>query len=62
LSSKDYFGEIALMTSKARQATVIAQENVSVLCIDHATFTRVLTERSRELLKRNMEEYENILS
>ena len=51
-----YFGEIALLTSKPRQATVKASGNLRVLAIDRATFTRVMGPLD-EIMKRNMEEY-----
>lgn len=51
-----YFGEIALMTSKSRQATVKAQGTLKVLALDRATFTRVLGALD-DILKRNMEKY-----
>lgn len=58
LSSGHYFGEIALMTSKPRQATVKATGSapLKVLAIDRATFTRVLGPME-EIMKRNMEQY-----
>lgn len=51
-----YFGEIALMTSKPRQATVKAKGSLAVLAIDRATFTRVLGNLD-EILKRNIDQY-----
>ena len=57
LTSGNYFGEIALLTNKNRQATVIAQDDLIVLSIDRATFTRVLGEMD-EILRRNMVKYE----
>ena len=51
-----YFGEIALMTSKPRQATVKAKGSLAVLAIDRATFTRVLGSLD-EILKRNIDQY-----
>lgn len=56
LSSGNYFGEIALLTSKPRQATVKAKGDLKVLAIDRATFTRVLGSMD-EIMKRNMEQY-----
>lgn len=56
LTSGNYFGEIALLTSKPRQATVRAQGSLNVLALDRATFTRVFGNLD-EILKRNMEEY-----
>lgn len=51
-----YFGEIALLTSKPRQATVKAKGVLKVLAIDRATFTRVFGPME-EIMKRNMEQY-----
>lgn len=56
LSSGNYFGEIALLTSKPRQATVRAKGELKVLAIDRATFTRVFGPME-ELMKRSMEQY-----
>lgn len=56
LSKGNYFGEIALLTTKPRQATVKAAGPLSVLAIDRATFTRVLGSME-DILKRNMTEY-----
>ncbi|KAJ1438349.1 cyclic nucleotide-binding-like protein [Ochromonadaceae sp. CCMP2298] len=56
LKSGNYFGEIALLTSKPRQATVKAKGLLKVLAIDRATFTRVFGDLD-ELLKRNMQAY-----
>ena len=41
LNSGNYFGEIALLTTKPRQATVKAKGSLTVLAIDRATFIRV---------------------
>lgn len=56
LTSGHYFGEIALLTTKPRQATVKASGGLTVLAIDRATFIRVFGNLD-ELMKRNMEEY-----
>lgn len=56
LQTGGYFGEIALMTSKPRQATVKARGPLAVLAIDRATFTRVLGNLD-EILKRNIDQY-----
>ena len=56
LNSGNYFGEIALLTTKPRQATVKAKGNLTVLAIDRATFIRVFGNLD-EMMKRNMEEY-----
>ena len=52
----NYFGEIALLTSKPRQATVRAKGLLKVLAIDRATFTRVFGDMEN-IMKRNMEQY-----
>jgi cAMP-dependent protein kinase regulator len=51
-----YFGEIALLTAKPRQATVRAQGTLTLLAIDRATFRRVFGHLD-EILKRNMDHY-----
>jgi len=51
-----YFGEIALLTTKPRQATVRAKTDLRVLAIDRATFTRVMGPLD-ELMKRNFDVY-----
>lgn len=56
LTEGNYFGEIALLTAKPRQATVKAKGNLAVLSLDRATFTRVLGSMD-EIMKRNMEQY-----
>lgn len=56
LTNGDYFGEIALLTSKLRQATVKASGQLNVLAIDRYTFTRVLGNLD-EIMMRNMKEY-----
>lgn len=56
LTKGNYFGEVALITSKPRQATVQAKGNLTVLSIDRATFIRVLGPVT-DIMKRNMEEY-----
>jgi len=52
----NFFGEIALLTAKPRQATVKADGALSVLALDRATFTRVLGSME-DIMKRNMEQY-----
>jgi cAMP-dependent protein kinase regulator len=42
LMTGGYFGEIALLTSKPRQATVSAKGELVALSLDRATFTRVM--------------------
>ena len=56
LKEGNYFGEIALMTAKPRQATVKAKGVLSVLALDRATFIRVLGSMD-DIMKRNMEQY-----
>jgi len=56
LNTGNYFGEIALLTSKPRQATVKAKGKLVTLALDRATFTRVFGSMD-EILKRNMEQY-----
>ena len=56
LKAGDYFGEISLLTSKPRQATVKAVGTLTVLTLDRYTFTRVLGSLD-EMMKRNMAEY-----
>uniref|UniRef100_A0A7S2PRQ3 Cyclic nucleotide-binding domain-containing protein n=1 Tax=Leptocylindrus danicus TaxID=163516 RepID=A0A7S2PRQ3_9STRA len=58
LGTGSYFGEIALMTSKSRQATVstIGHGTLKCLSLDRKTFKRVMGCLS-EILQRNMEEY-----
>jgi len=58
-----YFGEIALLTTKPRQATVSAgdEQPLVVLSLDRKTFTRVMGPME-EILKRNMEQYNKIKS
>lgn len=56
LNAGNYFGEIALMTSKPRQATVRAEGALKLLALDRATFTRVLGSME-DIMKRNMAQY-----
>jgi len=56
LDSGKYFGEIALLTEKPRQATVKASGLLKVLALDRATFTRVFGPMD-DILKRNMDQY-----
>jgi len=58
LKSGSYFGEIALMTAKPRQATVVAQgpENLICLSLNRKTFKRVMGSLN-DILQRNMEAY-----
>lgn len=59
LESGGYFGEIALLEPKPRQATCKAVGKTKVLSLDRATFTRVLGPME-DILKRNMEFYNSV--
>jgi len=59
LSVGSYFGEIALLTSKPRQATVKADGPLSVLSLDRKTFKRVMGPME-QILQRNMAQYTKI--
>jgi cAMP-dependent protein kinase regulator len=61
LSPGQYFGEIALMTSKPRQTTVKSQGTLKLLIMDRSTFVRVLGP-IHDILKRNMENYKKFTS
>lgn len=56
LTTGNYFGEIALLNSSPRQATVKASGDLKVLALDKATFTRVMGPLD-DIMKRNMDEY-----
>ena len=56
LSTGSYFGEIALMTTKSRQATVVAVGDLKCLSLDRKTFKRVMGNIT-EILQRNMDTY-----
>ena len=56
LESGDYFGEIALLTNRPRQATVTVLKPATLLTVDRATFKRVLGPL-KTILKRNMKDY-----
>ena len=55
-----YFGEIALLMSKPRQATVKADVNVELLVLDRKTFTRVMGPLT-DILKRDMSRYGKVM-
>ncbi|KAL7532503.1 hypothetical protein ACHAXR_009650 [Thalassiosira sp. AJA248-18] len=59
LSSGSYFGEIALLTTKPRQATVTAEGNLKCLTMTRRTFNRVMGPL-QDILMRNIEEYNKI--
>ncbi|CAH0481103.1 unnamed protein product [Peronospora belbahrii] len=56
LTSGAYFGEIALLTTRPRQATVTAQGKVKCLTLDRKTFKRVMGPLE-DILKRNIDKY-----
>lgn len=60
LQQGSYFGEIALLMSKPRQATVKADENVELLVLDRKTFTRVMGPLT-DILKRDMSRYGKVM-
>lgn len=57
LKTGTYFGEIALLTPKPRQATVIADGDLHVLTWDRKSFTRVMGPLD-DILQRNMTHYQ----
>lgn len=61
LGAGSYFGEIALLTSKPRQATVSAVAPTKCLTLDRKTFKRVMGPL-QEILKRNMEQYNSFMA
>jgi cAMP-dependent protein kinase regulator len=56
LGNGAYFGEIALLTSKPRQATVTCAGDVRCLTLDRKTFKRVMGPL-QDILMRNLEQY-----
>ena len=56
LSSGTFFGEIALLTTKPRQATVRAEGTLKCFTLNRKTFNRVMGPL-QEILMRNMDEY-----
>jgi len=56
LGNGAYFGEIALLTSKPRQATVSVVGDLQCLTVDRKTFKRVMGPLG-DILQRNMEQY-----
>mmetsp|Transcript_62175 Transcript_62175/g.73647 ORF Transcript_62175/g.73647 Transcript_62175/m.73647 type:complete len:251 (-) Transcript_62175:168-920(-) len=56
LTKGSYFGEIALVTTKPRQATVTVAGSLKCLTLDRKTFKRVMGP-IQNILMRNMEEY-----
>lgn len=61
LSTGEYFGEIALLTDRPRQATVTAVEPCEILCLSSKKFQRVMGPMS-EVLKRNLAVYTRHMS
>lgn len=61
LSTGAYFGEIALLTNRPRQATVTATGNVKCLSLKRKTFKRVMGPLV-DLLKRNISLYNNYMA
>ncbi|CAI5722697.1 unnamed protein product [Peronospora effusa] len=61
LTSGAYFGEIALLTTRPRQATVTAQGKVKCLTLDRKTFKRVMGPLE-DILKRNIDKYNSIIA
>ncbi|KAK1749254.1 putative cAMP-dependent protein kinase regulatory subunit [Skeletonema marinoi] len=55
LTTGEYFGELALLTDKPRQATVTAEGSLTVLWINRETFNNLVC--IKELLVRNMGTY-----
>lgn len=60
LSTGSYFGEVALLTTKPRQATVTVEGKLKCSSIHRRSFNRVLGCLQTTLM-RNMEEYGNVL-
>ena len=56
LGNGAYFGEIALLTSKPRQATVTCKGELKCLTLDRKTFKRVMGPL-QDILMRNLEQY-----
>lgn len=61
LSTGAYFGEIALLEDKPRQATIVATEDLRVLTLDRKTFKRVMGPLE-DILKRNMDHYNRMVA
>lgn len=56
-----YFGEIALLTTRPRQATVTAKGQVKCLTLDRKTFKRVMGPLEN-ILKRNLSQYNLVMA
>ncbi|GLD93580.1 hypothetical protein PINS_up002172 [Pythium insidiosum] len=61
LTSGAYFGEIALLTTRPRQATVTANGKVKCLTLDRKTFKRVMGPLE-DILKRNIDKYNSVIA
>lgn len=61
LTKGSYFGEIALLTNRPRQATVTASGYVKCLALERKTFKRVMGPLV-DLLKRNISLYNNYMA
>ncbi|KAF1314590.1 Camp-dependent protein kinase regulatory subunit, partial [Globisporangium splendens] len=61
LTSGAYFGEIALLTTRPRQATVTAKGTVKCLTLDRKTFKRVMGPLE-DILKRNIDKYNSVIA
>ncbi|OQS00438.1 cAMP-dependent protein kinase regulatory subunit [Achlya hypogyna] len=61
LTSGAYFGEIALLTTRPRQATVTAKGQVKCLTLDRKTFKRVMGPLEN-ILKRNLAQYNLVMA
>lgn len=61
LTSGAYFGEIALLTMRPRQATVTAKGTVKCLSLDRKTFKRVMGPLE-DILKRNLDGYNTVIA
>ena len=57
----DYFGEIALLTNRPRQATVTALKPTVCLSVDRNTFKRKLGPL-KTMLQRNMKDYQKFVT
>lgn len=55
----EFFGELALITSKPRAANVVANGPCTCVCLDRGSFTRLLGP-CEDIIKRNKEQYAEI--